>query len=63
MTKPNPNFTYNELRTVLDVLNVYNPSDIEDVYPGMGEKDFLKDVNSAFKKVLNCVNHYKSSGD
>lgn len=61
MTKPD--LTYDELRTVLDVLNVYNPSDIEDVYPGMGEEGFIRDVNSAFKKILNCVNHIEDVGE
>ena len=61
MTKPD--LTYDELRTVLDVLNTFNPMDIENVYPGMGEEGFIRDVNSAFKKILNCVNRIESAGD
>ena len=61
MTKPD--LTYDELCTVLDVLNVYNPTDIENIYPGMGEEGFMRNVDSAFKKFLNCVNHIESADD
>tara|TARA_S200002703_G_C3766828_1_gene236051 strand:+ start:959 stop:1141 length:183 start_codon:yes stop_codon:yes gene_type:complete len=47
--------TYNELCTVLDVVNVYTPQDIESLYPEMGKKEFMNNVNSAFKKLLDSV--------
>lgn len=42
-------------KTILDVLNVYDPSDISDVYPEMGSPEFVQDVTSAFHKVLKHV--------
>jgi hypothetical protein len=41
--------------TILDVINVYDPSDIVHVYPEMGSPEFVQDVQSAFKAVLAHV--------
>ena len=42
-------------KTILDVLNVYDPNDICHVYPEMGSPEFIQDVGSAFKKVHKHV--------
>ena len=55
-----------DLEVIFDVLNVYDPNDIKDVYPDMGEEKFLRDVTIAWKKVLKIIagrdqaklNHY-----
>jgi uncharacterized protein YjgD (DUF1641 family) len=55
-----------DLEVIFDVLNVYDPNDIKDVYPEMGTKEFVQDVNSTWKKVLEIIagrdqaklNHY-----
>ena len=44
--------TDNDWKTILDVLNVYDPNDIAHVYPEMGTPEFVQDVTNAFKKVL-----------
>jgi hypothetical protein len=51
--------TDNDWKTILDVLNVYDPNDIMHVYPEMGTPEFLQDVSSTFKKVLAHVNTKK----
>ena len=51
--------TDNDWKTILDVLNVYDPNDIAHVYPEMGSPEFVQDVSSAFKKVLAHVNTKK----
>ena len=51
----NVQLTPNELLAVFDVLNVYDPNDIKDVYPEMASKEFLGDVKSEWSKVLNVV--------
>jgi len=43
--------TDNNWKTILDVLNVYNPNDIMHVYPEMGSREFVQDVAGAFQKV------------
>ena len=50
-----PGLTETEWKTILDVLNVYNPHDIMNVYPEMGEPEFVRDVTSAFHKVRKVV--------
>ena len=45
----------NEWKTILDVLNVYDPNDIIHVYPEMGSPEFMQDVVSAFHKVRKHV--------
>ncbi len=44
--------TDKDWKTILDVLNVYDPNDIVHVYPEMGTPEFVQDVTDAFKKVL-----------
>jgi|SaaInlV_100m_DNA_2_1039680.scaffolds.fasta_scaffold79203_2 hypothetical protein len=44
-----------EWKTILDVLNVYDPNDICHVYPEMGSPEFVQDVTSAFHKVRQWV--------
>jgi hypothetical protein len=44
-----------EWKTILDVLNVYDPNDIMNVYPEMGTPEFVQDVTSAFHKVRQWV--------
>jgi hypothetical protein len=50
-----PGLTDTEWKTILDVLNVYNPTDIMHVYPEMGEPEFVNCVVSAFHKVHKVV--------
>lgn len=44
-----------EWKTILDVLNVYDPNDIAHVYPEMGTPEFVQDVTSVFHKVRKHV--------
>jgi len=44
-----------DLEVIFDVLNVFTPSDISHVYPEMGEEEFLRDVNTTWKKVLDIL--------
>ena len=53
------NLTEQELKAVFDVLNVYEPQDISHVYPEMGTDEFMKDVNTAWKKVLDILKQNK----
>ena len=49
-------------KTILDVINVYDPSDIAHVYPEMATPEFMEDVHAAFKKVLRVcerIDHNK----
>ena len=46
-----------DLEVIFDVLNVFDPNDISHVYPEMGEEQFMKDVNSTWKKVLEIIRH------
>lgn len=57
--------TDKDWRTILDVVNVFDPNDIAHVYPEMGTPEFMQDVQTAFKKVLAHVernNIQKSHG-
>ena len=47
--------TLKELEVIFDVLNVFDPNDISHVYPEMGTNQFMKDVNSTWKKVLDII--------
>ena len=52
-------------RTILDVVNVFDPNDIAHVYPEMGTPEFTQDVTEAFKAVLAHVerlNHGPTAG-
>tara|TARA_R100000458_G_C8104308_1_gene129749 strand:+ start:39 stop:257 length:219 start_codon:yes stop_codon:yes gene_type:complete len=44
-----------DLEVIFDVLNVYDPTDIQHVYPEMGEQEFLDDVGLVWKKVLDMI--------
>ena len=52
-----------DFKTILDVLNVYDPSDIVHVYPEMGSPEFMQDVQTAFKAVLAHVNRTRYNSD
>ena len=47
--------TDKDWRTLLDIVNVFDPNDIAHVYPEMGSPEFMQDVKSAFKAVLAHV--------
>ena len=47
--------TEKELKAIFDVVNVYDSDDIEHVYPEMATDEFMNDVNSAWKKILNTL--------
>ena len=51
--------TDKDFKTILDVLNVFDPNDIAHVYPKMGEPEFTQDVTDAFKAVLAHVERNK----
>lgn len=44
-----------DFEVIFDVLNVYDPNDIQNVYPAMGSEEFVDDVKDAWKKVLKIV--------
>ena len=44
-----------DLEVIFDVLNVYDPNDISHVYPEMGSEEFVKQVGSAWRKLLDMV--------
>jgi hypothetical protein len=44
-----------DFEVILDVLNVYDPNDIIDVYPAMGDKEFTDGVREAWRKVFKVV--------
>jgi len=50
--------TEKDLGIIFDVLNVYEPNDISHVYPEMATNEFMKDLNSTWKKVLNIVRQH-----
>ena len=39
-------------KTILDIINVYDPNDIIHVYPEMGTPEYMQDVHETFKLVL-----------
>lgn len=47
--------TDRDWKTVLDVLNMFDPNDVAHVVPGMATPEFMQDVDSAFKAVLGHV--------
>ena len=49
------NLTEQELKAVFDVVNVYEPEDIEHIYPEMATDEFMEDVESAWKKLLKMI--------
>ena len=44
-----------DFEVIFDVLNVYDPNDIQNVYPAMGDNEFLDGVQDAWKKVYKIV--------
>jgi len=52
-----------DFEVILDVLNVYDPNDIQHVCPEMGDKEFLEGVQDAWKKVLKIVKLQKQCGE
>ena len=53
--------TDKDWKTILDVINVYDPNDIAHVYPAMGTPEFMQDVQSAFKAVSAQVKRIEKS--
>ena len=51
----NKELTIEDLKIIFDVLNVYDPNDIQDVYPEMGKKEFLDGVKQAWEKILPLI--------
>lgn len=49
--------TQQEIKAIFDVINVFEPEDINHVYPEMGTDEFMKDVNSAWKKILKNLDN------
>jgi len=47
--------TNDQLKVILDVLNVYDPNDIKHVYSAMGSQEFLNEVSETFQQVLSFV--------
>tara|TARA_Y100001937_G_scaffold68305_1_gene93320 strand:+ start:762 stop:959 length:198 start_codon:yes stop_codon:yes gene_type:complete len=47
--------TNEELKVILDVINVYDPEEIRKVYPEMASHEFLGEVRETFQKVLHLV--------
>jgi len=61
MSRLRPPLNLDDLKVIFDVLNVYDPNDIQHVYPEMGEKEFLDDVRIALYKVLELIKEEKLS--
>ena len=55
--------TDQDFKTILDVLNMYDPNDVAHIVPGMATPEFMQDVQSAFKAVLAHVNRTKYKSD
>lgn len=49
------NLTEQELKAIFDVVNVFEPEDISHIYPEMATDEFMVDVLSAWKKMLNSL--------
>lgn len=49
--------TQQEIKAIFDVVNVFEPEDINHVYPEMATEEFMNDVNSAWKKILKNLNN------
>ena len=50
-----------DLQVIFDVLNVYDPHDIQHVYPEMGEREFLDGVTTAWRKILSVLDETTKS--
>ena len=55
--------TDQDFKTILDVLNMYDPNDVIDTVPQMATPEFMKQVQLAFKAVLAHVNRTKYGSD
>lgn len=55
--------TDRDWKTILDVLNMYDPNDVAHVVPEMATPDFMQEVQSAFKAVLGHINTSKYNSD
>ena len=55
--------TDKNFKTILDVLNVYDPNDIAHVVPEMASPEFVQDVHAAFRAVLKHVNTLRYGPD
>ena len=55
--------TDQDFKTILDVLNVYDPNDMIEHIPEMASPEFMQEVQSAFKAVLAHVNRSKYNSD
>ena len=51
------NLTEQELKAVFDEVNVFEPEDISHVYPEMATDEFMINVLSAWKKILNTLDN------
>tara|TARA_Y100000114_G_C11719676_1_gene307816 strand:- start:54 stop:218 length:165 start_codon:yes stop_codon:yes gene_type:complete len=47
--------TQQEIKAIFDVVNVFEPEDISHVYPEMATDEFMSNVNSAWKKILEIL--------
>ena len=52
--------THEQLKVILDVINVYDPEEIKKVYPEMASHEFLGEVRETFQKVLHLVSGLKA---
>mgnify|MGYP001174803616 CR=1 FL=1 len=50
--------TLEDWKTILDVVNVYDPNDICHVYPEMGTPEFMQSVQGVFRKLLTVVKNH-----
>lgn len=55
--------TDQDFKTILDVLNMYDPNDVIQIVPEMATPQFMQDVQSAFKAVLAHINRTKYGSD
>ena len=55
--------TDQDFKTILDVLNMFDPNDVAKVVPEMATPEFQQQVQSAFKAVLAHVNRTKYGSD
>ena len=55
--------TDQDFKTILDVLNMYDPNDVIQIVPQMATPEFMQQVQSAFKAVLAHVNRTKYGSD
>jgi len=55
MSRLRPPLNKEDLQVIFDVLNVYDPNDIQHVYPEMGSGEFLDGVKIAWNKVMSML--------